>query len=224
MKILLAEDDVDLGNVLAQFLELNGYQVHLVMDGEEALAAFKKEKPDICVLDVLMPGIDGFSVGRHIRKSGQDVPFIFLTAKNQKNDILTGLKIGADDYITKPFEVEELLLRIHNILKRSVKEEPEHIEIKGLSLNMSGFRLTTPKKKYQLTQKEAELLLYLMVNKNELISRETILTRFWGENDYFMGRSLDVFMSRIRKYIKDEPGVTLNTLRGAGYILEDTDE
>ncbi|NQU84932.1 MAG: response regulator transcription factor [Mariniphaga sp.] len=220
MKILLAEDDIDLGNVLAQFLSLSGFEVCLAIDGIEALTKFKTEKPDICVLDVMMPGMDGFEVAKQIKKTKQEIPFIFLTAKNQKTDKLIGLKLGADDYITKPFEVEELLLRIKNILRRTVKEQPESIEIKGLMLNMGVLKLITPGKTIQLTQKEAELLFFMMVNKNELVARETILTKFWGENDYFMGRSLDVFISRLRKYIKDEPEITLNTVRGVGYILE----
>ncbi|MBN1821149.1 MAG: response regulator transcription factor [Prolixibacteraceae bacterium] len=220
MKILLAEDDVDLGNVLAQYLNLSGFEVNLATDGNEALAKFKSNRPDICVLDVMMPGPDGFEVARQISKTGLDIPFIFLTAKNQKKDKITGLKLGADDYITKPFEVEELLLRIKNILKRTVKEKPEIVEIKGLALNVGLLKLITPVKSFQLTEKEAELLLYLMENKNEIVPRELVLTKFWGENDYFMGRSLDVFISRIRKYISDEPDVKLNTIRGVGYILE----
>jgi DNA-binding response OmpR family regulator len=220
MRILLAEDDIDLGNVLAQFLQLSGFEVSLATDGNDALKKFNIEKPDICVLDVLMPGLDGFSVARQITKSGKEIPFIFLTAKNQKADIIAGLKIGADDYITKPFEVEELILRIQNILKRTQKTEPEIMEIKGLVLTMSDLRLKTPLQKHQLTQKEAELLMYLMQNKNEVVPRDTILNKFWGDNDYFMGRSLDVFMSRLRKFISDEPGVQLNTLRGVGYIFE----
>ena len=222
MKILLAEDDTDLGNVLSQFLQMSGFEVMLATDGNEALEKFGKTRFDICVLDVMMPGPNGFLVAQQIHKSGKDVPFIFLTAKNQKADIITGLKIGADDYITKPFEVEELILRINNVLRRAQKTEPESVEIKGLVLTMSDFRLKTPKQKHQLTQKEAELLMYLMENKNEVVSRETILTKFWGENDYFMGRSLDVFISRLRKFICDEPGVQLNTLRGIGYIFEIT--
>ena len=220
MKVLLAEDDSDLGNVLAQFLELKGFEVVWADDGAKAMKMYESFKPDICVLDVLMPEKNGFEVAAHIRKSGSETPFIFLTAKNQKTDILTGLKLGADDYITKPFEVEELVLRIQNILKRTLKIEPEHVEVKRLVLSMDGFRLSTPGEKYQLTQKEAELLMYLIKHKNEVVKRETILTQFWGENDYFMGRSLDVFISRLRKYIKDEPEVTIETIRGVGYIFE----
>jgi DNA-binding response OmpR family regulator len=220
MKILLAEDDADLGNVLSQFLQMRGFEVTLATDGNEALEKFGQATWDICVLDVKMPGPDGFLVAEQFRKSGRGVPFIFLTARNQKADIIAGLKIGADDYITKPFEVEELILRINNVLKRSQKTEAEKIEIKGLVLTMSDLRLKTPLQKHQLTQKEAELLMYLMKNKNEMVPRETILTKFWGENDYFMGRSLDVFISRLRKFLSDEPGVQLNTLRGVGYIFE----
>jgi DNA-binding response OmpR family regulator len=220
MKIVLAEDDPDLGNVLAQFLRMRGYEVHLAEDGMKALEKIKTCHPDMCVLDVMMPGPDGFEVARQIRKSGREIPFIFLTAKNQKADKLTGLKLGADDYITKPFEVEELLLRIKNILRRSAKEEQPITEIKSLVLDKGMLRLKTTRKVHQLTKKEADLLSFLMDHKNELVPRETILTRFWGENDYFMGRSLDVFISRLRKYIGDEPAVELNTVRGVGFIFE----
>lgn len=219
-KILLAEDDNDLGNVLAQYLSLSGFDVSLAKDGTEALNMFREEKPDICILDIMMPGPDGFEVAKKINKPGCDTPFIFLTAKNQKKDKITGLKLGADDYITKPFEVEELLLRIKNILKRTDKEEPEVINIKGLVLNMGKLKLETPRQSFQLTQKEAGLLLHFMENKDEIVTREEILTKFWGDNDYFMGRSLDVFISRLRKYIKSEPAVKLNTIRGMGFILE----
>lgn len=220
MKILLAEDDVDLGNVLSQFLILKDYEVSLAVNGNEALEKYKSEAPDICVLDVMMPGPDGFEVARKIRKSNAEMPIVFLTAKNQKKDILAGLKLGADDYITKPFEVEELILRIQNILKRSKKTEPDFVEIGNIFLSMADLKLKTSKNKFQLTLKEAELLMHLMQNKNEIVTRETILTKFWGENDYFLGRSLDVFISRIRKYLKDENDVVLNTVRGVGYILE----
>jgi DNA-binding response OmpR family regulator len=220
MKIVLAEDDPDLGNVLAQFLRMRGYEVHLAEDGMKALEKIKTCHPDMCVLDVMMPEPDGFEVARQIRKSGREIPFIFLTAKNQKADKLTGLKLGADDYITKPFEVEELLLRIKNILRRSAKEEQPITEIKSLVLDKGMLRLKTTRKVHQLTKKEADLLSFLMDHKNELVPRETILTRFWGENDYFMGRSLDVFISRLRKYIGDEPAVELNTVRGVGFIFE----
>ncbi len=222
MKIVLAEDDTDLGNVLAQFLQMHGYEVHLAVDGTEALEKIKTCTPDMCILDVMMPGPDGFEVARKIRKSGLKMPFIFLTAKNQKTDKLTGLKLGADDYITKPFEVEELLLRIKNILRRSAKEEQPVTEIKSLVLDNEMLRLKTSKETHQLTKKEADLLFFFMNHQNEMVPRETILTRFWGENDYFMGRSLDVFISRLRKYIGDEPGVELNTVRGVGFIFEVT--
>ena len=219
MKILLAEDDTDLGNVLAQYLILKGFDVNHVTDGNEALLAIRSYKPDICVLDVMMPGTDGFAVARQLGKAG-DIPFIFLTAKNQKKDIIEGLKLGADDYITKPFEVEELLLRIQNILKRTVKETPIKVEIKGLSLEMDAFRLQTPAAKYQLTQKEADLLAYLMEHSGEVVSRKTILSKYWGNDDYFAGRSLDVFISRVRKYLNDEPGVRIETIRGVGFVFE----
>ncbi|MCL3778981.1 response regulator transcription factor [Prolixibacteraceae bacterium JC049] len=219
MKILLAEDDIDLGNVLSQFLEISGFEVLLARDGKEGLELFNHNKVDICILDVMMPEMDGFTLGKHIRKQNETVPFIFLTARNQKDDILTGLKLGADDYITKPFEVEELVLRIQNILKRSQKSEPENLELHSICLLFDEFKLKTPSGEYRLTQKEAELLRYLILNKNKVLKREQILTELWGENDYFLGRSMDVFISRIRKYLKDDSSLVLDTIRGVGYIL-----
>ncbi len=223
MKVLLAEDDIDLGNVLCQFLELSGFEVNLARDGKEGLEIFTSQKADtdICVLDVMMPEMDGFTLARHIRKLDQDVPIIFLTAKNQKEDIMTGLKLGADDYITKPFEVEVLVLRIQNILKRTKKIEPELLELKSIVLKFSEYKLCVGEKEYRLTEREAQLFRHLMQNKNRILKREDILSELWGENDYFLGRSMDVFISRIRKYLGDEPGVTLETVRGVGYILSE---
>lgn len=219
MRILLAEDDIDLGNVLSQFLEISGFEVLLARDGKEGQQLFDANSVDICVLDVMMPEMDGFALGKYIRKKDENVPFVFLTARNQKEDILMGLKLGADDYITKPFEVEELVLRIQNILKRSQKVEPENLELHSICLLFDEFKLKTPGGEYRLTQKEAELLRYLILNKNKVLKREQILTELWGENDYFLGRSMDVFISRIRKYLKDDPSLTLDTIRGVGYIL-----
>ncbi|TKG90480.1 response regulator transcription factor [Puteibacter caeruleilacunae] len=219
IRILLAEDDIDLGNVLSQFLQMSGYEVMLARDGEEALEYFKKEKADICVFDVMMPKMDGFTLAKHVRKLNSDVPFVFLTAKNQKADILTGLKLGADDYITKPFEVEELVLRIQNILKRSHVEQPDVLEIGEVTLYFNEFKLKTNTTEHRLTQKEAELLRYLIVHKNKVLKREDILVELWGDNDYFMGRSMDVFISRIRKYLSADERLYLDTIRGVGYIL-----
>ena len=217
IKILLAEDDVDLGNVLSHFLKASGYSVTLANDGLEAFSIYKEFRPDICLLDVMMPGMDGFTLASKIKKENNDIPIVFLTAKNQKEDRITGLKLGGDDYITKPFEVEELLLRIKNILRRVGDQMPEILRINNVSLVQN--KLSTSKKEYRLTHKEAELIQLLYANKNKILKREEILKELWGEDDYFMGRSMDVFMSRIRKYFAGEPNISLETVRGIGYIF-----
>ena len=217
VKILLAEDDVDLGNVLSHFLKASGYSVTLANDGLEAFSIYKEFRPDICLLDVMMPGMDGFTLASKIKKENNDIPIVFLTAKNQKEDRITGLKLGGDDYITKPFEVEELLLRIKNILRRVGDQMPEILRINNVSLVQN--KLSTSKKEYRLTHKEAELIQLLYANKNKILKREAILKELWGEDDYFMGRSMDVFMSRIRKYFAGEPNISLETVRGIGYIF-----
>ena len=217
IKILLAEDDVDLGNVLSHFLKASGYSVTLANDGLEAFSIYKEFRPDICLLDVMMPGMDGFTLASKIKKENNDIPIVFLTAKNQKEDRITGLKLGGDDYITKPFEVEELLLRIKNILRRVGDQMPEILRINNVSLVQN--KLSTSKKEYRLTHKEAELIQLLYANKNKILKREEILKELWGEDDYFMGRSMDVFMSRIRKYFAGDPNISLETVRGIGYIF-----
>ena len=168
----------------------------------------------------MMPVMDGFTLATKVRSLDPEIPIIFLTAKNQKADKLKGLKIGADDYITKPFEVEELVLRIHNILKRSGKKEIESIKLGHLEIKFNELLIKDPENEHQLTQREGELLKYLLENKNKVLKREEILSELWGQNDYFMGRSMDVFISRIRKYLQTEDSVKLDTVRGVGFILK----
>lgn len=220
IRILLAEDDIDLGNVLSHFLNVSGYEVMLAKNGVEAYSFLADFNPDICLFDVRMPEMDGFTLAAKIRKENAEIPIVFLTAKNQKEDRINGLKLGADDYITKPFEVEELLLRIKNILKRVSKISPEVLIINNVKLIQN--KLVTTKKEFRLTHKEAELIQLLYNNKNTLLKRETILKELWGDNDYFVGRSMDVFMSRIRKYFSGESEITLETVRGIGYIFHVT--
>lgn len=220
MNILLVEDDIDLQKVLAQYLKLSGFEVITANHGKHGLEKIQANHFDICILDVLMPVMDGFSLATKIKALDPDIPIIFLTAKNQKADKLKGLKIGADDYITKPFEVEELVLRIHNILKRSGKKDIESVQLGCLEIKFNELVIKDPESEYQLTQREGELLKYLLENKNKVLKREEILNELWGQNDYFMGRSMDVFISRIRKYIKSEANVKLETVRGVGFILK----
>jgi DNA-binding response OmpR family regulator len=222
MDLLLVEDDVDLQKVLAQYLELSGFNVYTANHGKHGLKVFQEHHVDLCILDVMMPVMDGFSLAGEIRRLDTDMPVVFLTAKNQKEDRLRGLKIGADDYITKPFEAEELVLRINNILKRSGKLEASSIRIGRLQIKYGELLISDGENSYNLTPREAELLKYLIENQNTVVKREQILEELWGQNDYFLGRSMDVFISRLRKYLQTEPAVTLETKRGVGFILKIT--
>ncbi len=218
-KILLAEDDHDLGNVLSQYLDLQGYDVTLARNGEEAWQEFLSSKFDICILDVMMPIKDGFELAKQISGNSPDTPFIFLTAKGLKEDRIRGLKLGADDYICKPFEVDELVLRIQNILKRTGVNNLEVYEMGQYSFVFSNQQLKGPDKELILTIKEAKLLKYLLDHQNKLIKRADILLEIWGENDYFLGRSMDVFISRLRKFLHDEKSISIETVRGTGFIF-----
>ena len=220
MDILLVEDDIDLQKVLAQYLELSGFDVRTANHGKHGLEVFKEHHSDLCILDVMMPVMDGFTLATEIRKLDPDMPIVFLTAKNQKEDKLRGLKIGADDYITKPFEAEELVLRIHNILKRSGKGEQESVQLGKLQIRFNELLIQDNGKSHQLTPRESELLRFLIDHPNRVLTREQILEELWGQNDYFMGRSMDVFISRLRKYLQAEPSVSLETKRGVGFIFK----
>jgi DNA-binding response OmpR family regulator len=221
MKVLLAEDDRDFGNILSQYVSISGFDVTLARDGKEAWDLFQKDKPDICVLDVMMPEMDGFTLGEKIKEAQPEVPLIFLTAKSLKEDIVRGLKIGADDYITKPFDPEVLILRINNILKRAYSSSNDEYKISNTVLKINSLELICGNTKEKLTLKEAQLLRYFIVNKNKVLAREDILTEIWGEDDYFLGRSMDVFISRLRKYISEDKSLDIRTVRGTGFMLEE---
>ncbi len=224
MKVLLAEDDRDFGNILSQYVTINGFDVILARDGNEAWALFLQEKPDICVLDVMMPEMDGFTLGEKIKKESPDLPVIFLTAKSLKEDIVRGLKIGADDYITKPFDPEVLMLKINNILNRAYSSSNDEFKISNTTLKYNTLELLCGNSKEKLTLKEAQLLKFFIINKNKILAREDILTEIWGEDDYFLGRSMDVFISRLRKYISEDKNIDIRTVRGTGFILEESDK
>ncbi|MFN8240549.1 MAG: response regulator transcription factor [Bacteroidales bacterium] len=221
MKVLIAEDDRDFGNILSQYVTISGFDVILARDGKEAWEKYNEDKPDICVLDVMMPEMDGFTLAEKIKQTHSDVPFIFLTAKSLKEDIVKGLKLGADDYITKPFDPEVLILRINNILKRVYSSVNDEYQVSSTILRFNTLELICGKKKEKLTLKEAQLLRYLIINKNKILAREDILTEIWGEDDYFLGRSMDVFISRLRKYVSDDRHIDIRTVRGTGFILEE---
>ncbi len=220
-KILLAEDDADFAKVLKQYLELFDFDVHWVSDGELAFSAFKNEDFQFCILDVMMPKMDGFTLAEKIVNHNPEVPFLFLTAKKLKEDKIKGLKLGADDYIVKPFEADELVLRIQNILKRSEKIISQNKKIQTIQIGKFLFDthrllLQSENSNQQLTEKEAALLLFLFENKNQLIKRDIILKAIWNTDDFFSGRSMDVFISRLRKYFKEDDCISIESKRNLG--------
>lgn len=219
--ILLAEDDVDFGNLLKQYLEISGYKATWVKDGKEALDVFQKEVFDICVLDVMMPKMDGFAFAEQLIVLNPEVPFVFLTARKLKEDKIKGLKLGADDYIVKPFEADELILRLTNILKRTssnsgVSNIEDIIQIGKYTFNLKRLELNYSGHKQQLTEKEAALILFLFQHKNQLLKRNEILNAVWKQDDFFSGRSMDVFISRLRKYFKEDTSISIESIRGVG--------
>ncbi|NIF07609.1 response regulator transcription factor [Chryseobacterium sp. Tr-659] len=221
-KILLAEDDPDFGMILKQYLELEDFEVCWFQNPEEVVHLLHSDFPfHVGILDVMMPNIDGFSLAKMILKEKNNFPLLFLTAKNQKIDRLTGLKIGADDYIAKPCDPEELVLRIKNILKR-VNPAPTETIIKlgQYSLDTTKLLLAHPNGNIRLTVREQELILYLLKHNHSTITRDNILDNLWETNDYFTGRSLDVFISRLRKYFNNDPEIKIQSLRGIGFEID----
>jgi DNA-binding response OmpR family regulator len=219
--ILLAEDDYDFGGILKQYLEISGYNITWAKDGEEALKLFKKNHFNICVLDVMMPKMDGFTLAEKIITINPEVPFIFLTARKMKDDKIKGLKLGADDYIVKPFEADELVLRLNNILKRTSKTVTTQqniavIKIGKYQFNTNRLQLELDNTIQQLTEKEGALIQYLFQHKNQLLKREAILNTVWKNDDFFSGRSMDVFISRLRKYFKEDASISIKSIRGVG--------
>lgn len=222
-KILLCEDDTNLGMVLKNYLELNDYEVILERDGRLGLAAFQREKFDICLLDVMMPNMDGFTLAEEIRDINPDVPLFFLSAKTMKDDIIQGYKLGADDYITKPFDSEVLLLKIKAILKRNEelhKEEANaEFDLGKYHFNPRLRQLTVNGNTQTLSPKENELLKMMSEYKNDLLPRETALKKIWGSDTYFNGRSMDVYIAKLRKYLKDDEKIEIVNIHGNGFRL-----
>jgi DNA-binding response OmpR family regulator len=218
-KILYAEDDETLAFLTKDNLEQQ-YDVTHCSDGETALEAFKNDAFDICILDIMMPKKDGFELAETIRKLNSDVPIIFLSAKTLKEDRIKGLRLGADDYLVKPFSIEELLLKIEIFLKRSQKStvaDKNNYTIGKYQFDSKNYLVFTDSEKISLTQREAELLKLFLDNKNVVMKREEILKSLWGTDDYFMGRSLDVFISRLRKILANEKGIAIENLHGIGF-------
>ena len=220
-KVLLAEDDFDFADVLKQYLELYNYQITWAKNGEEALLLFQKETFDICVFDVMMPKMDGFTLAEKIIDINPEIPFVFLTARKLKEDKLKGLQLGADDYIVKPFEADELVLRLNNILKRGQQKNQTTISVDQITIGNYIFdpnrlELKLSNHTQRLTEKEVALILFFIKNKNKRIKRNDILQSIWGNDDFFSGRSMDVFISRIRKYFSSDNRITIESIRNVG--------
>ncbi len=222
-QILLCEDDTNLGMVLKNYLELNDYSVTLERDGKLGLAAFQREKFDLCLLDVMMPNMDGFTLAEEIRDVNPDVPLFFLSAKTMKDDIIQGYKLGADDYITKPFDSEVLLLKIKAILKRNEELHREEVnaeyDLGKYHFNPRLRELIIDGKTQTLSPKENELLKMLSEYKNDLLSREIALKKIWGSDTYFNGRSMDVYIAKLRKYLREDDALEIVNIHGNGFRL-----
>jgi DNA-binding response OmpR family regulator len=220
-RILLAEDDINLGSLLSQYLIAKNFDTELFSDGEKAWEAFQLKHFDICILDIMMPKKDGFTLAKDIRGINQTVPIIFLTAKTLKDDVLEGFKIGADDYITKPFVMDELLFRIEAILRRiEVQDEGDGTyDIGNYQFDVYKQQLIINNETIKLTTKEAELLHLLCMNKNKILERNLALRRIWKDDNYFNARSMDVYITKLRKHLKRDDRIEIINVHGKGYKL-----
>jgi DNA-binding response OmpR family regulator len=226
MKLLIAEDDPNLGQILKEYLEIKGFEADLARDGEEGSQMFRDNSYDLCVLDIMMPKKDGFTLAKEIQKSANPVPFIFLTAKSLKEDTIHGLEIGADDYITKPFSMEEFLLRINAILRRTKSgqyfEDNSKISLGDSILNYDQQVLAFNDQVISLTSKECELLKLLIQHKNKVLDRKLALNLIWHDDSYFNARSMDVYIAKLRKHLKMDSSLQIITIHGQGFKLVDS--
>ncbi|MBX2923081.1 MAG: response regulator transcription factor [Chitinophagaceae bacterium] len=225
-KVLLAEDDLSLGYVIKDNLEQDGYQVALCPDGEQALNSFQKEEFDIVLLDVMMPNKDGFTVAKKIRQKSDIIPILFLTARSLEDDRLKGFTTGGDDYITKPFSMKELMKRMEVFLRRTKKLHSDSVQeyaIGKLRFSYTDLKIYNGEETSSLTQKEAELLKFLCEHRNHILKREEVLLNVWGKDDYFLGRSMDVFITKLRKHFKADPAINLETIHGVGFRFNTPD-
>ncbi|MDZ4750044.1 MAG: response regulator transcription factor [Flavobacteriales bacterium] len=225
IQILLVEDDFNLGFVIQDTLKSEGFKVHLAKDGKEGLLQFNKEKYDLCLLDVMMPKKDGFSLAEDIRKTDPEVPIVFLTARGMAEDKIKGFKLGADDYISKPFSSEELVLRIKAILKRHPQlqvqqQDKTKYNIGKYLFDFANYEIKLDGTKKKLTKREAELLKLFCEHRGQLLERELIANMIWGDDSYFVGRSMDVFITKLRKYLSDDPALSIVNVHGVGFRLE----
>jgi DNA-binding response OmpR family regulator len=222
-KLLIVEDDPNLGQILSEYLQLKGFETTLMTDGELGLTAFYESHFDLCILDLMMPKKDGFSLAKDIRQVNSEIPIVFLTAKSMKEDVIKGFQIGADDYITKPFSMEELLLRLHAILRRSNTEEkeafPKEFKLGKLKYIYDENRLIIDGNQINLTTKENELLLLFLENINQTLDRSFALKKIWKDDSYFNARSMDVYIAKLRKYLKSDQSLKIVTVHGEGFKL-----
>ncbi|MDD3878219.1 MAG: response regulator transcription factor [Bacteroidales bacterium] len=226
-KILFVEDDKNLSEVTNDLLAMSGYSIKLCGDGEEALIYFRKLKFDLCIFDIMLPKIDGFELAEEIRQINREIPIIFLTAKNLKEDKIRGFKVGCDDYITKPFSGEELVLRIEAIMKRCISKErmgdddkPIQYKFAGFNFDYTNMLLKWANGERKLTKKESELLKFFLNHQNKIVTREDTLMTVWGTDSYFIGRSMDVFVTKLRKYLEMDPKVKIANIHGIGFKFE----
>lgn len=228
--IFLVEDDLNFGSVMKSYLEMNDFEVNWINDGKGAVAAFNKGNYDLCILDVMLPHVDGFTIGTEIKKAKPRIPIIFLTAKTLKEDMIKGFNVGADDYVTKPFDSDVLIYKIKAILKRNQigDEEAEIDEI--IPIGKFKFEYKTrnlscaDSDDVKLSPKEGQLLLYLAQSKNKVLDRNFALEKIWGEQGYFTARSMDVYITKLRKYLKSDPNLEIVNIHGSGYILKESAE
>ena len=224
VKILLVEDDASLGYIISDQLKLDGYSVTLCIDGAEGFKRFTEEKFHLCIFDVMMPKKDGFTLAKDVRKMNKKIPILFLTAKSNDEDKIAGFKAGGDDYLTKPFIAEELQLRVAAMLRRidiSIDKADQSVFVIGeYTFDSSNYKLTHPNFEKNLTKKEAKILIFLCKFMNTVVARDIILNGVWGQDDYFVGRSLDVFITKLRKYLKEDDKIQIQNIHGIGFKLE----
>jgi len=227
-KILYVEDDIYLSFVTKDNLSLKGYEIVCCEDGEQALTAFSNNDFDLCIIDVMLPKLDGFSLAKAIRKENENIPILFLSAKSMKEDRIKGFEIGGDDYITKPFSIEELVLKIEVFLKRSnvkpIKTVEKIIEIGKYCFDFDNLELTENELSQRLTLREAELLSLFCQNRNKILTREDILNNIWNNDSYFLSRSLDVFVSRLRKLLQNDSRLKIENIHGVGFVFKYQDQ
>jgi DNA-binding response OmpR family regulator len=221
IKILYVEDELSLGKIVRESLETRGFEVIMESDGAKATDLFKESNPDICVLDVMLPNKDGFTIADEIRELNEDVPIIFLTAKTQTEDVVKGFTMGGNDYIRKPFSMEELIVRIQNLL-RNKTESPQKINGGSVTIGKYNFQLnrqvlSSEKEERKLSYRESELLKLLYVNREKIIDRKDILNLLWGNDSFFNSRNLDVYITKLRSYLKEDPALEIITIKGIGY-------